>query len=109
MHDLLLDENISWRIARGLRAQGYSVLTTAEAQLTGLRDEDVFRYAQAHRLILVSRDSDFRSRFGPPHAGIIVVQASFLARNADIPACLLANLPMALALRLENTVQVIVC
>lgn len=109
MRDLLLDENISWRIARGLRAQGYSVRTTAETQLTGLHDEDVFRYAQAHRLILISRDSDFQSRFGPPHAGIIVVQASFLARNTDILTCLLTHLPTILAQSLANSVKVIYC
>lgn len=95
--------------ARGLRAQGYSVVTTTEAQLTSLRDEDVFRYAQDHSLIIVSRDSDFRSRFGPPHVGIHIVQVPASARNTEILACLLAHLPSALAQSLEDTVRVIAC
>lgn len=109
MPDLLLDENLSWRVARGLRAQGYSVVTTSEAQLTGLRDEDVFSYARANHLVLVSRDGDFRSRFGPPHSGIIVVQAAASARNVDILTCLLSQLPLALGRQLADTVQIIDC
>jgi predicted nuclease of predicted toxin-antitoxin system len=107
--DFLLDENLSWRVARGLRAQGYSVVTTTEARLVSQRDEDVFRYAQAHHLVIITRDSDFRSRFGPPHAGIIVVQAPGAAGNADILSCLLAHLPAMLAQPLHDTVHVIDC
>lgn len=84
--ELLLDENLSWRVARGLRAQGYTVLTTSEAHLVSQRDEDLFRYALAHHLIIVTRDDDFLTRFAPPHAGIIIVHASNAARNADILA-----------------------
>ncbi len=107
--DLLLDENLSWRVARGLRAEGYSVITTAEAQLAGLRDEDIFRYARTNHLIIVSRDTDFRLRFGPPHNGIILVQASALARNVDILTCLLAQLPLALDHQLADTIHIIAC
>ncbi len=107
--DLLLDENLSWRVARGLRAQGYSVITTMEARLASQRDAEVFRYAQAHHLVIVSRDSDFRSRFGPPHAGIIFVQAPSSAGNAEILHCLLAHLPATLAQQLNDRVHVIDC
>ncbi len=107
--DLLLDENLSWRVARGLRGQGYSVATTLDAGLAGLGNEDVFRYAQSHHLILVARDDDFRTRFAPPHAGIIVVYAPNSARNVDILACLLTQLPTLLAQPLDDTVHAIEC
>jgi predicted nuclease of predicted toxin-antitoxin system len=107
--ELLLDENLSWRVARGLRAQGYVVVTTSEARLTSQADSQVFRYAQAHRLVIITRDDDFRIRFASPHAGVIIVQASNTARNTDILTCLLAQLPQTLASPLDDRVQVIVC
>ena len=107
--EFLLDENLSCRVARGLRAQGYSVVTTTEAHLTSQRDEDVFRYAQTRHLVIISRDSDFRSRFGPPHAGIIIVQAPSVAGNAEILGCLLSHLPAVLAQPLDDRVHIIDC
>ena len=109
MPSLLLDENLSWRVARGLRAQGYSVVTTKEAHLTSQRDEDVFRYAQAHHLVIVSRDSDFLTRFRPPHGGIIVVQAPGSAGNTEILRYLIAHLPATLAQPLHDSLHVIDC
>jgi predicted nuclease of predicted toxin-antitoxin system len=109
MPELLLDENLSWRVARGLRARGYAVLTISDAQLTGQKDSTVFRYAQVRGLVIVSRDDDFRTRFAPPHAGIIIVNAPNAARNADILMCLLAQLPALLAQPLANRIHSIEC
>ena len=95
--ELLLDENLSWRVARGLREHGDTITTISEAHLTSRRDRDVFQYAQGHQLAILTRDDDFRTQFAPPHAGIIVVQTHSASRNADILACLLAHLPDILA------------
>lgn len=73
------------------------------------RDEDVFRYVQAHHLVIVTRDDDFRTRFAPPHAGIIIIQASNTSRNTDILACLLAQLPTVLANVVNDAIRVIEC
>lgn len=107
--DLLLDENISWRVARGLRAQGFSVITTSEAGLSGKLDNEVFLYAKAHQLVIVSRDSDFATRFAPPHAGIIHVLVPGSAKNIEILRCLESNLPAILAQPIRDTTRAIDC
>jgi predicted nuclease of predicted toxin-antitoxin system len=107
--ELLLDENLSWRVARGLREHGYSITTISEAHLTSRGDRDVFQYAQAHRLAILTRDDDFRTQFAPPHAGIIVIQAPSGARNADILSCLLLRLSYTLAQSLNDRIQIIIC
>ena len=106
---LLLDENLSWRVSRGLSAAGYQVITAGDAALVGKQDSAVFDFARRHAAIIVTRDIDFLTRFAPPHAGIIVVSCSSQATNAGILSCLLAELPGILADTLTDTVRTINC
>lgn len=107
--DLLFDENLSWRVARGLRAQGFSIQTVAEAGLAGKQDKDVFLYARIHHKIIVSRDSDFLTRFKPPHAGVIHVTAPGSVRTAELLNCLASQLPALLTQSLTDLTHIVVC
>lgn len=106
---LLLDENLSWRIARGLRSAGYDVTTVAAAGLTSLSDAVVFAYARSQGLTIVTRDNDFSQRFGPPHNGILLIHAPGQASNQHLLDCLSAHLPAVLQQPLANALIAIQC
>jgi predicted nuclease of predicted toxin-antitoxin system len=106
---LLLDENLSWRVARGLATAGYQVMTVAEIGLMSAADSLVFAHAREHNYVLITRDSDFLTRFSPPHHGIIVVRCPSSADNAFILRCLLAHLPALFARELDDGVWPIEC
>jgi predicted nuclease of predicted toxin-antitoxin system len=89
---LLLDENLSWRVARALKKAGFHVTTTQEA-----------------KLCLVTRDADFLTSYAPPHSGIIYVHCPEDANNATIIRCLLDRLPSVLATSIVDAVQQIHC
>jgi predicted nuclease of predicted toxin-antitoxin system len=80
MWSFLVDESMPRSTALVLRQAGYP---TEDARDVGLRghnghnDEDVYRYAQAQRLTIITADKDFANalRFPPgTHQGIIVVR-----------------------------------
>lgn len=106
---LLLDENLSWRVARGLSAAGYQVTTAAAAALQSAPDAAIFEFARRQGYTLVTRDSDFLNHFPPPHSGILVVQCPSDATNAVVLNCLLAQLPGVLTDDLRDEVRVILC
>ena len=56
---LLLDENISYKVAERLRQAGYDVLSVYEIELTETEDEILFDYAQKVDMVLVTQDLDF--------------------------------------------------
>jgi predicted nuclease of predicted toxin-antitoxin system len=106
-HKLLLDENLSWRVARDLTKAGYDVLSTTQSNTAGLGDHLVFQRAQQLQRILVTRDSDFLARFAPPHHGIIVLNCDGGINNGQIVQKLLVILPDLLAQDLSNTVSTV--
>lgn len=106
---LLLDENLSWRVARGLAAAGYQVTTVAEIGLATAADSVIFAHAREHGYVLITRDSDFLTRFSPPHHGVIVVHCPSSADNAFVLRCLLAHLPALLVRDLDDRVWPIEC
>jgi predicted nuclease of predicted toxin-antitoxin system len=106
-HKLLLDENLSWRVARDLTRAGYDVLTTAQANLTSLGDHLVFQRAQQLGRVIMTRDSDFRMRFTPPHHGIIVLNCESTVGNREIVDTLLHMLPTVLGADLADMITVI--
>jgi len=106
---LLLDENLSWRVARGLAVAGYQVTTVADIGLASASDALVFAYAREHGYVLITRDSDFLTRFSPPHHGIIVVHCPSSADNAFVLRCLLAYLSALLVRDLDDGIWTIEC
>jgi predicted nuclease of predicted toxin-antitoxin system len=68
-----LDQHVSNAVARGLRARGIDVTTTAEAGLQDAPDEQQLAYLQATRRVIFTHDDDFL-RFhhtGDEHPGIV--------------------------------------
>ena len=106
-HELLLDENLSWHIARDLAKVGYDVLSIAQANAAGLKDQLVFQRAQQLQRIILTRDSDFRERFAPPHYGIVFLDCDSTVGNQQILQKLLETLPHLLATDLANAISII--
>jgi predicted nuclease of predicted toxin-antitoxin system len=66
---LLLDENLSPRLASALSELYPGSQAVRECGLQGASDTEVWRYAQKNGLVMVSKDSDFAQRsfvFGNP-------------------------------------------
>ena len=69
------DEHIPHAVAQALRRRGIDVLTTVEAGLLGVTDEEQLARAHAEGRVLVTYDSDFlRLHQAQPHAGIVYCQ-----------------------------------
>lgn len=59
---LLLDENLSPRLLRGLVTRYPGSTHVRDAGLASADDGDIWRYAGRHGLTIVSKDSDFHQR-----------------------------------------------
>lgn len=78
---LLLDEQISGKVAKLLRDHGYDVIaTTADPSLRGLSDPDLFEVAQQQKRALVTYNrSDFEAiireyaQANREHSGLVFV------------------------------------
>jgi len=73
----LLDANLPRSAADWLRNQGHLVEDVRQVLPEGAEDALVARYAQTHRLVLITRDFDFADiRNYPPqqYGGIIVLE-----------------------------------
>ncbi|MDA1337398.1 MAG: DUF5615 family PIN-like protein [bacterium] len=55
---LLLDENISIRVAKALRQEGYNVFSIGE-EAAGLNDSAVLAIARKEKRIVITLDKDF--------------------------------------------------
>ena len=91
---LLLDENISWRLAAYLRPHCTALLHVRDIQLDNSPDTSIWRYARQHGYDVLTKDEDFLrlvlAEGFPPR--VVAVQ------NAQVPvkeltAFLLARLP----------------
>ena len=56
---LLLDENISWRLAAYLRPHCETVVHVRDVGLDASPDTTIWRYAQQHGYDLLTKDEDF--------------------------------------------------
>lgn len=73
----LVDEDMARSTTAALRDAGHSADDVRDVGLRGYSDPDVFAYAQAHQLILVTADKGFANTLTYPlgkHAGIVVVR-----------------------------------
>ena len=101
---LLLDENISWRLAARLRPHCAAVLHVRDIDLDNSPDTSIWRYARQHGYDVLTKDEDFLrlvlAEGFPPR--VVAVQ------NAQVPvatlaAFLLARLPQLRAFLEEQT------
>lgn len=103
---LLLDEQISGKVAERLREQGHDVLaTTADPNLRGLSDPDLFEVAQEQGRTLVTYNrADFEAivrefaAIGREHNGLVIVhprrlQSREFSRLCKALAGLIESLP----------------
>ena len=56
---LLVDANLSPRVAEALRSAGHDAFHVADHGLLTASDETIFEFAQEHAAIVVTADSDF--------------------------------------------------
>jgi predicted nuclease of predicted toxin-antitoxin system len=73
---LYFDDCLFSHRLRDILAAEYEVTVPADVGLTGARDEDHFAYAQAHGLIILTKNpDDFRALHvaSPAHSGVFAV------------------------------------
>jgi predicted nuclease of predicted toxin-antitoxin system len=84
---LLLDENISWRLATYLRPYCAAVLHVRDIQLDNSPDTSIWRYARQYGYDVITKDEDFLrlvlAEGFPPR--VVAVQ------NAQVPVAKLAE------------------
>lgn len=84
---LLLDEDISPRVAVNLRHLGYDTIHLRDVGMKGSKDSQVIAYARDSGRCLVTLDADFADiRSYPPgsHYGIIRLRLKFAPSSAII-------------------------
>ena len=77
MTGFLVDEDLSWRVARALADAGLQAFHVSDVDLRSRPDEVVLAYARAHGLALVTCDlayADLRRFPLGSHPGLIVVR-----------------------------------
>lgn len=69
----LLDENVPYAIAHGLRQRDVVVTTAAEADLRSVDDELIVEYALTEGYVIFTQDDDFlrMHNTGIRHSGIV--------------------------------------
>lgn len=95
---LLFDQNLAPRLVRDLADIFPDSVHVRDVGLSATSDSDVWAYASANQLTIVSKDSDFRQRsflFGSPPKVIWVRLGN--ARTADVAAAIRANRARILA------------
>ncbi|MBT2557704.1 DUF5615 family PIN-like protein [Hymenobacter sp. ISL-91] len=88
---LLLDENISWRLAAHLRPHCEAVIHVRDLHLDSSPDTSIWRYARQHGYDVLTKDEDFLrlvlAEGFPPR--VVAVQ------NAQVPVTQLAEFLLA--------------
>lgn len=95
---LLVDENLSRRVAVLLREAGHDAAHVAERGLASARDDDVFALAASEDRVLISEDTDFGAllaRSGDRLPSFVLIRSVEPLKPDDQAALLLANLPHA--------------
>ncbi len=100
----LLDENVSYRVASGLKAAGHDAVHVIEIGLTSAGDEAVFARARDDDRVLVSGDHDFVQMLfasGSTRPSLVLVRDVATLTSSELAALLLAALDAGLAGPLE--------
>lgn len=69
------DENVSGAVVNGLRIRGVDVLTTKEANMLGVSDKRVLKFAKNENYVIFTHDSDFLKldAANVTHNGIVIL------------------------------------
>lgn len=69
----LLDENVPYAVAHGLRQRGVEVSTAADVELRSVDDELIVEYAVTEGYVIFTQDDDFLRihSSGVKHSGIV--------------------------------------
>ncbi|HNP95037.1 MAG TPA: DUF5615 family PIN-like protein [Cyclobacteriaceae bacterium] len=73
---IVADESVDYRIVKGLRVAGFSVLSIIENSVS-ISDEEVLRTAVSNNALLITEDKDFGElvfRFNRNHTGILLLR-----------------------------------
>ena len=84
---ILLDENVSLRMADMLRKAGYEVFAVAETAERGMGDQEIWELACSKPFLLITRDYHFTNpvRFAPAFCeGILYIRAGNLTADDEI-------------------------
>jgi predicted nuclease of predicted toxin-antitoxin system len=76
MIKFLIDEDIPRSAAKVLRDRGYEVLDVRDCGLRGEPDEEVFKFAQEEKAVLLTGDLGFGNLLRFPvgkHSGVVIV------------------------------------
>ena len=76
---LLFDQNLSYKLCETLAKEFPGCLHVRDARLSSADDAEVWNFAAASGLIVVSKDQDFRQRallFGPPPKSPVCLSAA---------------------------------
>ena len=76
MPKFLIDEDIPRSTAKVLRDRGYEVLDARDCGLRGTVDEEVFKFAQKEKAVLLTSDLGFGNLLRFPvgrHSGVVIV------------------------------------
>lgn len=93
---LLVDENLSWRVADMLREAGFDAAHVAERGLASATDEEVLALAAAEDRIVISEDTDFGTLLARSAArlpSLVLLRSVEPLTPDDQAALLVANLP----------------
>ena len=87
MIKILVDEDMPRPTADLLRSLNIDAFDVREIGLKGATDQEIFKYAQKKRMIIISRDKEFSSIVKYPlgtHSGIIVARLPYTFVRSQI-------------------------
>lgn len=87
MIKILVDEDMPRPTADLLRSLDIDAFDVREIGLKGATDQEIFKYAQKKRMIIISRDKEFSSIVKYPlgtHSGIIVARLPYTFVRSQI-------------------------
>ena len=95
----LIDAQLPPGLAQWLREAGHDAQAVREVGLREAEDGAIWRHAQAHGLVIVTKDEDFAQRAQTGAAGPVIVWLRLgNTSNAALRMCLIPQLPRLLEL-----------
>jgi predicted nuclease of predicted toxin-antitoxin system len=92
---LLIDENLSWRLAELLTKTGYDAVHLRDLDAAGAPDTDVMVLATRENRVIISADTDFGALLAHTRAtrpSVILVRALVDRRPPELAGIIAANL-----------------